>query len=183
MSIDEGTFAACTKASRRNDDRADRPASARRRVAVVGAAVLGLLSVVGIRLLLEIRDCRRALIALVAVAGCYATAVVTQLQWIMEQTGSTGVMLEEGYEMVGDLFLLLSMGLYARYVKLDAEGLLPAESRLDKKAEAKKRQKAILDATPTSSVATKQNDLDPVAKTAQSAASEARAAKRHAEPG
>ena len=34
-------------------------------------------------------------------------------------------MLEEGAEMVGNLFLLLAMVLHARYVILDAEGLLP----------------------------------------------------------
>jgi hypothetical protein len=34
-------------------------------------------------------------------------------------------MLEEGAEMIGNLLLLLAMGLHARHVLLDAEGLLP----------------------------------------------------------
>ena len=106
-------------------------------VYVTGTPVLGdgsiwwvvpyflLLGAVGSRLLVDMRHCRLASGALLAAAGCYALAVVAQLGWILPESGARGVMLEEGAEMVGNLFVLFSMGLYARYVILDAEGLLP----------------------------------------------------------
>ena len=50
---------------------------------------------------------------------------MAQLGWILPEAGAREVMLEEGAEMIGNLFLLLAMTLHARYVILDAEGLLP----------------------------------------------------------
>ena len=82
------------------------------------------LGAVGSRLLVDMRRCLLSSAALLATAGCYALAVVAQFQWVLPDSGSRGVMLEEGAEMVGNLFLLLAMGLHARYVILDAEGLL-----------------------------------------------------------
>ena len=84
-----------------------------------------LLGAVGTRLLVDMRHCRLSSAALLTTAGCYALAVIAQLNWILPEAGATGVMLEEGAEMTGNLMLLLAMGLHARYVILDAEGLLP----------------------------------------------------------
>jgi hypothetical protein len=64
-----------------------------------------------------------------AAASCYILAVVTQLGGILPQSGARGVMLEEGAEMFGNVFLFLAMLLHARYVVLDAEGLLPERRR------------------------------------------------------
>jgi len=88
-----------------------------------------LLGAVGSRLLLDMRECRLSASALVTAAGCYVLAVVAQLGWILPESGARGVMLEEGAEMIGNLMLLLAMGLHARYVILDAEGLLPERER------------------------------------------------------
>jgi hypothetical protein len=81
------------------------------------------LGAVGTRLLVDMRHCRLSTAALLTTAGCYALAVATQ---VLGDGLTRSVMLEEGAEMVGDVFLLLAMGLHARYVILDAEGLLPA---------------------------------------------------------
>ncbi len=83
-----------------------------------------LLGAVGSRLLLDMRCCKLSSGALVATAGCYALAVGVQLL-SQGNGGARAVMLEEGAEMVGNLTLLLAMGLHARYVVLDAEGRLP----------------------------------------------------------
>ena len=83
---------------------------------------LFLLGTVGSRLLMDMRSCRLSSMALLTSAGCYALAVATQV------TGDglmRSVMLEEGAEMVGNVFLLLAMGLHVRYVILDAQGLIP----------------------------------------------------------
>ena len=88
-----------------------------------------LLGAVGSRLLIDMRECRLSSGALVGTALCYTVAVVAQLQWILPQSGARGVMLEEGAEMAGNLLLLAAMGLHARYVIMDAEGLISSRSK------------------------------------------------------
>lgn len=111
-------------------------------VLVTGTRVLGdgsiwwvapyffLLGAVGTRLLVDMRECWLSTAALVATAACYTVAVVAQLGWILPESGARGVMLEEGAEMVGNLMLLLAMGLHARHVILDAKGLLRGQTKL-----------------------------------------------------
>jgi hypothetical protein len=89
------------------------------------AAYFFLLGGVGSRLLADMRECRLSTTAIVAAAGCYVVAVATQLEGILPESGARAVMLEEGAEMFGNVFLFLSMLLHARHVTLDAEGLLP----------------------------------------------------------
>jgi hypothetical protein len=84
-----------------------------------------LLGGVGTRLLVDMRECAVSITAMVATAACYAVAVAAQLGWLLPDSGAQGVMLEEGAEMVGNLMLLLAMGLHARHVILDAQGELP----------------------------------------------------------
>jgi len=83
-----------------------------------------LLGSVGTRLLVDMRECWLSSGVLLGTAACYLVAVVAQLGWILPESGARGVMLEEGAEMVGNLMLLLAMGLHARHVILDAQGLL-----------------------------------------------------------
>ncbi len=95
-----------------------------------------LLGAVSSRLLVDMRHCRLSSGALLAAAACYVLAVAVQLEWVLPESGARAVMLEEGAKMVGNLLLLLAMGLHARYVILDAEGLLPRrEPTLDDQLE------------------------------------------------
>jgi hypothetical protein len=84
-----------------------------------------MLVAMGSRLLIEMWSCRLSSAALLLTAACYATAGAVQLGWILPEGGADRVMLQQGTAMAGHLLLLLSVGLYARYVVLDAEGLLP----------------------------------------------------------
>ena len=93
------------------------------------AAYVCLLGPIGSRLVADMRACRTSTAAMFAAASCYILAVVTQLGGILPQSGARGVMLEEGAEMFGNVFLFLAMLLHARYVVLDAEGLLPERRR------------------------------------------------------
>jgi hypothetical protein len=79
------------------------------------------LSVVGWRMLSELLRAPAALVSLFATGGFYAIAVAAELAWLIPNKGETEVMLEEGCEMIGNLCLLLSMGLYARFTALAAE--------------------------------------------------------------
>lgn len=116
----------------------------------VGAYAL-VLGSIGMRLLLEIRECRGSTTALVLTAACYGTAVLAQLGFVLPDAGAREVMLEEGCEMIGNLFLLLSMTLHARYVILDAQGLVPAKKVKSPKVEkpAKGEKKAEAEAKPS----------------------------------
>jgi hypothetical protein len=84
-----------------------------------------LLGAVGTRLLIDMRRCLLSSGALLLTAACYALAVATQLGWFLPEYGARAVMVEEGAEMLGNVLLLLAMGLHARHVILDAEGRVP----------------------------------------------------------
>ncbi len=93
------------------------------------AAYFCLLGPIGSRLVADMRTCGTSTLAMFAAASCYVLAVVAQLEGVLPQSGARGVMLEEGAEMFGNVFLLLAMLLHARFVVLDAEGLLPERRR------------------------------------------------------
>jgi hypothetical protein len=82
---------------------------------------------------MELRPCRTSTALLGTAALVYAVAIVAQLGWIMPETGARGVMVEEGAEMVGNLLVLLTMAVHARWVILDAQGLVQAPAEKPKK--------------------------------------------------
>lgn len=84
-----------------------------------------LLGAVGTRLLLDMRQCWLSSAAFVGAGACFTTAVLAQLGWILPDAGAREVMLEEGAEMLGDVLLLVAIGLHARFVILQASGVLP----------------------------------------------------------
>ena len=84
-----------------------------------------LLGAVGSRLVVDVWHSRLCVAAMTTVALCYLTAATVRLGSVMAASGPKGVMIEEGAEMLGNLFLLLGIGLFARHSMLDAEGLLP----------------------------------------------------------
>ncbi len=141
-------------------------------------AYLVVLGAIGIRVVLDMRECRAALAAMFGVGLSFAAAIITQLQWIMPQSGLRGVMLEEGCEMVGNLLLVLSLVLYARHVILDAEGQLPAKpvaKKPEKKEELKKGAAKAASESPAEPPSGRRHDLEPVAKSAAPASRAARA--------
>ncbi|MCE9545898.1 MAG: hypothetical protein K8T25_10325 [Planctomycetia bacterium] len=89
------------------------------------APVSLLLGYVGVRLLLEIRGSRLALLALLVSVASYMAAVVLPALPALKLSALHVVMLSAGCRMGADLFLLLSVVLFARHVLLDVEGLLP----------------------------------------------------------
>lgn len=112
-------------------------------------AYLLVLVPVGIRLFLDMSGSRAARSALILTAVCFTAAVVTQLGWILPESGARGVMVEEGCEMLGDLLLFLSMCLHARYVWLQAQGRIVHKPR--KAARSKRKdQREEEDETPSS---------------------------------
>lgn len=107
----------------------------------IGAYAL-ILGVVGVRLLLDMRECKASTAMFVLTGVCYVAAVVTQLNFILPDSGAQGVMLEEGLEMGGNLLLLLAMSLHVRFLVLEIEGVIKPRAKVEKDAPLKDKLKA-----------------------------------------
>lgn len=113
------------------------------------------LGVLGIRLLLEVRSCRTSTTFFVLAGLSWSAAILWQLDLVMPPSGARSVMVEEGCEMLGNLLLLTALAIYARYVLMDVEGLLPTSGkRRKKKAKAEPAQ-----TEASASSASKRDDL------------------------
>ena len=97
-----------------------------------------LLGAIGSRLMIDTRASRLMIVGLVLAAACYGAAFATIHQWIMPRGALAALLLCYALPVVGDLLIALSMGLAARHVLLDAEGLLPRKQTVvAKKSKAK----------------------------------------------
>jgi hypothetical protein len=67
--------------------------------------------------------------ALSVAAIAQILVMVDQMGWIFAEGGTREVLFRAGSEMTGNLMLLAAMSLHARYVLLDAKGLLPRRER------------------------------------------------------
>lgn len=94
---------------------------------------------IGTRLFLEMRSCRVSSTSLIAAVACYVVAVVAKLGVVPVLHGVYAAMAEEGCEMVGNVLLLFSMAVHARYTILDAQGSIAPKA---KKAKATKAEKS-----------------------------------------
>jgi hypothetical protein len=91
---------------------------------------------IGSRLLMDMRPARLSIAALAASGIAYGLAAACWLGFPLVKGGAGETMFRVGCEMAGCLMLLTAMGLHARYVLLDAEGLLPhPEPEAEEKAE------------------------------------------------
>ncbi len=133
----------------------------------IGGYVL-LVGGVALRLLFEMRQCRSSVAAFVLAGMTYTAAVVAHFGWLPAQLTEYAVLVEEGCEMSGSLLLLLSMCLYARFVVLDAKGLIAAGPEKVTKPAAKSAgglfgRKTKIDPAHTAvRPAAKRSDLDAV---------------------
>lgn len=117
-----------------------------------------ILAYVGLRLVIEMRRARLATASLLLAGGCYAAAVAARFDLGWVESGPVSVMLKEGCEMAGNLWLLMSMVLYAGYVILESQGLLPAGRQAkrtsapgdEKPATSRRRRRATTDVEPAS---------------------------------
>ncbi|MBA4019676.1 MAG: hypothetical protein C0483_21135 [Pirellula sp.] len=105
--------------------------------------VFGLvLGFVGLRLALEMRECRLSTTLLLACGLVYSAAAVVllngELNWFPQVAGIDAVMLEEGLTMTANLLLLTSQLVHARYVVLEAEGEISPRAAKAKKEKTPK---------------------------------------------
>jgi hypothetical protein len=86
-----------------------------------------LLGGVGTRLLVDMRHSWSSSAMLLATALGYMAALAARFDLVTVDQPVQKVMIQQGGMLAGSFLLFLSMGLHARYVLLDATGLLPAE--------------------------------------------------------
>ena len=79
------------------------------------------LAPIGLRLLLDMRECRASSTMLVAGGLAMAVAIVAHLNFIFPDHIMLAQMIEEGAEMFGFLFVFSAVTLHARYLILQAE--------------------------------------------------------------
>jgi len=91
---------------------------------------------VGLSLVYEMRGSWGARFGLALTAVCYVTAVAAQLEKIPGLLGREEIRVEEALEMAGNLTLLLSMALHARFVLTRA---VPQEAHAEAGAPKKRR--------------------------------------------
>ena len=92
------------------------------------------LGAVGIRLAIEMRQCRTATCTLAAAAASYLLAAGLGPERMPGNDPLLATMAVTTATMLGHLGLSFSIGLYARYVDLDAQGALPVRRRVSGQA-------------------------------------------------
>jgi hypothetical protein len=95
------------------------------------------IAAVSLRLLVDMRHCWPSAAALVATAACYAVCLgfhfrcipIHALKWPPVDEAVRAVVIDKAALLCGNFLLLMAMIWHARYVVLDAEGLLPRRRR------------------------------------------------------
>ena len=103
-------------------------------------SALLLVGSIGSRLLVDMWSSRLSSAALILAAFSYLTALMAFFHGIVLQSEVSQLLLVQGAVLGGHLLLAMSMALHARYVVLDAEGVLPKRV-VKKKAEKKPLEK------------------------------------------
>jgi hypothetical protein len=79
------------------------------------------LSAAGSFMLWAMRRTRPAVLCLFSAGGCYTFAVAAQLELILRDLGPWEIWLEESFELMGDLCILVALGLHARSLVFEIE--------------------------------------------------------------
>jgi hypothetical protein len=127
------------------------------------------ITVLGARLLFDVRECRSALCTLLLSAALWAGAACAHLGLIQLPAGET-LLVAAGCRMGAYSAVLLGLTLQARYLVLDVQGLVPVRQRKVKLKKAKASDSAddgpavvkMDSARKTTKVNDKRTDLDPV---------------------
>lgn len=122
-----------------------------------------LLAATVVRVLLDMRACRVAMVAIVLALGLWAAGITVQLA-SPPMSGISPALVAETLKLCGHLLLLTGVTVYARYVILHAQGLLPSRDGKRRKDRAKKVKPAANDLpadSSTSSDSSSSTRIDP----------------------
>ncbi|HZZ29209.1 MAG TPA: hypothetical protein VFE46_14520 [Pirellulales bacterium] len=104
----------------------------------------GIVGILALRLLLEVRESRLATLGFTLVFSLWAAALATDYGWLHlgQSQQLSAPLMAIGGRLVGQVTLFFTIALYARHVLLDAEGLLSVRQRKPKREKAPKKPKA-----------------------------------------
>ena len=112
---------------------------------------------VAVRAALDMRESRLALTVFILAVVGFAVDAMFRLNVVVCPTETARIMAIEGAEMAAYLLLFAAMGLYARHVLLDAEGLLTRKAKAKKAKSAAKKDAAQPADEPQAAPAEKQS--------------------------
>jgi hypothetical protein len=98
-----------------------------------------ILAILGLRLVLETRECRTTMIGVIMALSLWTVALVIDFDWLA--VGQNANLIAIGCRLVGQFTLLMSIAVYARYVLLDAEGLITLREPKPKREKPAKKAK------------------------------------------
>lgn len=140
------------------------------------ATVATLLSLVGLRILFEVRHCRMAIVACLAVAACVFSAATVENSWFVEASPPAALMLVRGCTLSAYVLVVAAFLLYARHVVYEIQGLVAVAPKRRKKHKAASTESADDAETTGKKPAVRlRTDLDSVEKSVDKSAE-----RRHA---
>jgi hypothetical protein len=118
----------------------------------------GILAILALRLLLEVRECRTATLGFTLAFSFWSAALATDYGWLPR--GEHAMLVAIGGRLLGQVFLLFSVAFYARHVLLDAEGLLKIRAAKPKREKRVKKAQAAGDDDAGKAETSKTNRID-----------------------
>ncbi len=109
----------------------------------------GVMAILALRLLLEMRECRTAFTGIICVITLWSAALAIEYGWLPIHDNAE--LIAAGCRLLGQLSLLTAIGVYGRHVLLDAEGLLKVRAPKIKKEKPKKTASSSSSSTSTRS--------------------------------
>ncbi|HEY2883332.1 MAG TPA: hypothetical protein VGJ15_12880, partial [Pirellulales bacterium] len=101
------------------------------------------ISVLSLRMILELRECRTALVAIASALAMWIVSLAGEMHWL--PLGEHAALVTAACRLLGNATLLAGIGLYARHVLLDSEGLLKVREPKKKKEKPTKKAKPAAD--------------------------------------
>jgi hypothetical protein len=119
------------------------------------AALTVVAAAVSVRLAIEMRACRLAVVSLAVALASYAAVRAIELNWVLDGPGTFRVMAVAGFRFAATISLFLALCLYSRHVFRDASGeVSPKARRVASKARPRrKRDESAAPAKPVEPVA------------------------------
>ncbi len=129
--------------------------------------VCGIVLLMGVRLLFDMRGSRLSTAVLLAAGGLATASIVMANDWIVVAGPGTSIMIHSGLSMLAYLLLLVSTSLHGRHLLRDAQGLVPVRPAKPAKAVKTKKAKITKEATTEAKVSSRLSKSKSAAKPKQ----------------
>jgi hypothetical protein len=110
----------------------------------------GIVAILALRLLLEVRQCRTATLGFTLVFSLWAAALATDYGWLhlSQSPEMNAAVVAIAGRLIGQVTLFFTIAFYARHVLLDSEGLITLRPVRPKREKPAKKTKAVTEDKP-----------------------------------